>query len=98
VREFREWLETMPRGVFEKRVVGACDASMENGNGGAPTPPRYYSREGARRCLQFLARKLNADDLATAWGMIQARLREAGLQEARFDPDEAPLRRNGNGH
>jgi hypothetical protein len=82
VAEFREWLKTMPRGVFERRVTGACDASMPEPQ---PTLP-YYNRAAARRLLQFLARKLKPDDLATVWKMIEARL----------DPNEAPRRRNGH--
>ena len=90
---FRRWLAAAPRGVFEKRVTGACDASLENGNGGgAPTPPRYYNREAARRLLQFLATKLKPADLAEAWRMIEARL------EAKFGPNEQPRRGNGVAH
>ena len=84
VAEFREWLKTMPRGVFERRVTGACDASMP---GPQPTLP-YYNREVARRLVQFLARKLKPDDLATVWKMIEARL----------DPNEQPRRGNGHAH
>jgi hypothetical protein len=70
----------------------AYDAKNGLGESVPPPPPRYYSREGARRCLQFLARKLKPADLAEAWRMIQARLDQAGLE-----PDEAPLHRNGHG-
>ena len=62
-------------------------ASLENDNSDTPWP-RYYSRQGARRALQFLARKLKPADLATAWKMIEARL----------DPNEQPRRGNGDAH
>jgi hypothetical protein len=84
VAEFREWLKTMPPSRFEKRVTGACDASMPEPQ---PTLP-YYNREAARRLLRFLAAKLAPDDLATVWKMIEARL----------DPNEQPRRRNGDAH
>ena len=84
VDAFRRWMAAMPRGVFEKRVTGACDASMSEPQ---PTLP-YYNREAARRLLRFLAAKLAPDDLATVWKMIEARL----------DPNEQPRRRNGDAH
>jgi hypothetical protein len=33
VDAFRRWMDAMPRGVFEKRVTGACDASMPDEQG-----------------------------------------------------------------
>jgi hypothetical protein len=88
VREFRAWMAQMPPSRWDPpHVRGATDAMPEE----IVPPPRYYNREAARRLLQFLATKLNADDLAEAWRMIQARLDQAGLE-----PDEKPLRRNGH--
>lgn len=77
---FRAWLGRCPcpecaEFLSSRRSVGAFDVK-ENGNGeGKPNelPPRY-TRENARRCLQFLARKLDAKDLGRAWEMMQPRI------------------------
>jgi hypothetical protein len=81
VDEFREWLKTMPPSRFERRVTGACDASLEKPN---KSPPRY-TLENARRALQFLARKLSPADLAEVWRRM----------EPHIVRDQSP-RRNGN--
>jgi hypothetical protein len=43
VREFREWLKSMPPSRFERRVTGACDASMPD------------EQAGQQRLKQFVA-------------------------------------------
>jgi hypothetical protein len=68
VREFREWLATMPRSQWERRVTGACDASITEG-GDVPKSPRY-SAENVRKFLQFIARKLPAADVARCWELV----------------------------
>jgi hypothetical protein len=63
VDEFRRWLQTMPPSRWERRVVGACDASLENSD-------RKISPQRAARMLRFLHGRLNDADFDHAAKLI----------------------------
>jgi hypothetical protein len=86
VREFREWLKTMPPSRFERRVTGACDASLPEQRQARISPQR-----GAR-ILRFLHGRLNDADFDRAAEWV------AGLIDEKLVEGDDGYRGNGHGH